>query len=585
MSALRSSAIIARLVKVLAFLLLSTASAGAQQSTANPAAAAERFASVAQRAVAHQLDYAPVIAYFTGLPAPDHRRWSDRSPAAIAAYERRSDALLAELRAIDPSVLGKERINYDILREQLEAEVQQRVCRSELWDVSHMNGWHLAMVRVAQEQPVGTESERTQALERWGAVPQVVDQEIRNLESGLSAGYTSPKSVVQRVIQQVDGLVGGAASPFLSPAERSDDAAFKTAYAKVVEEKVNPALRRYAGFLRAQYLPKAREPLGIVANPGGKECYQASLRSYTTLDRTPQQVHDLGLATVTRNAAVVADLGERKFGTRDLPTIIRKVKDAPDNKFASEEELVKFSREAVQRSRELSVPVFRVMPAQPVLVEPFLPFMRGSGASSHYESQVDASKPAYYRIQSENWATESRGGAEITAVHEAYPGHHMQIALSRTVEQSAVAKLSFNSAYIEGWARYSEMLAEELGMYSTDYALITRRIWPARGMVADPGLHVLGWTRQQTTKYFTDTGRFTEKEAEDLADRMAVLPGQLTAYDSGGLEIMGLREAAKEALGDRFDVREFHQVVLGDGVVTLGTLRRNVEAWIAQRAR
>ena len=552
---------------------------------ASASVAREQFEALAQRAVAHQLDYAPILAYFTGLPAPDHRRWPDRSAQAIEAFERTNDQLLAELRRIDPAALPPGSATYDILKEQLESEAQLRVCRSELWEVSHMNGWHLAMVSVAQEQPVGTADERAQALQRWGAAPRAIDQEITNLRRGLSAGYSAPKSVVQRVIKQIGGLAGAAPdkSPLASPAARSDDAPFKAAFQTLIAEQVNPALQRYKDYLEKEYLPKARDALAVVANPNGKECYQASLRSYTTLDRSPQEVFDIGRSAVERNAAVVADLGERKFGTRDLAAIIRRVKEAPDNHFASQDELVAFSRAVVDRARTQSAPLFAAMPGQVVLVEPFREFMLGSGASSHYESQVDASKPAYYRIATDTWSDETRGAAEITAMHEAYPGHHMQISFARMLEQSPVSKLSFNSAYLEGWARYSEMLAEEAGMYDTDYALISRRIWPARGMVADPGMHVLGWSREETTQYLRDTGRFSQQESEDLVDRMAVLPGQLTAYDSGGLEIMALRERARRELGERFDIRDFHQVVLGQGVVPLGTLRRNVDAWIARR--
>ena len=558
-------------------------STGAGAASASVARA--QFETLAQRAVAHQLDYAPILAYFTGLPAPDHRRWPDRSAAAVAAFERTNDQLLAELRRIDPGALPPGSATYDILKEQLESEVQLRACRSELWDVSHMNGWHLTMVSVAQEQPVGTADERAQALERWSAAPRAIDQEIDNLRRGLSAGYSSPKSAVRRVIKQIGGLAGAAPdkSPLASPAARSDDGPFKAAFQTVIAAQVNPALQRYKDYLEKEYLPKARDALAVEANPDGKECYQASLRFYTTLNRSPQGVFEIGRKTVERNAAIVADLGERKFGTRDLAVIIRKIKEAPDNRFASKDALLDFSRAVVERAHTKSAPLFAAMPEQVVLVEPFREFMLGSGASSHYELQVDASKPAYFRIDTDNWSDETRGSAELTAVHEAYPGHHMQISFARTLEQHAVSKLSFNSAYIEGWARYAEMLAEESGMYQTDYVLMSRRIWPARGMVADPGMHVLGWSREQTIRYLLDTGRFSPRESEDLVDRMAVLPGQLTAYDSGGLEIMALRERAKGELGERFDIGDFHQVVLGQGVVPLGTLRRNVEAWIAQR--
>lgn len=540
--------------------------------------------SLAERMVALQLDYDPTLSYGSGLPVDDHRRWADRSPEAIRAFERKQDALLQQLNAVDArNISAADRRTYAILKEMLESERQSRICKSELWAVGHMHGWQLGVVRVAQEQPVRTIDERAQALERWSAVPRMIDQEIANLRAGIAAGYSTPKSVVARVIKQVEGLASGAIdkSPLLSPAQRSDDTAFKTAYRSVIADQVLPAFARYRDFLQRDYLPRARAELGVAANPDGVACYQASLRATTTLNRTAQKVYDVGAAAVARNLADAVERGQKLFGTRDLTQIIERVNAAPDNRFASEEEFIAYSRQAVDRARVRTAPLFHAMPGQTVFVEPFREFMRGSGASPHYERQPDPAKPAYYRIGSENWKTTTRGDAELTAVHEAYPGHHMQISFGQTLPQTPLAKLSSNAAYVEGWARYSEVLAEEAGMFDNPYAPISRRIWPARGMVADPGLHVLGWSRKQTVDYLMNTGAFgSVVEAEDMVDRMASLPGQLTAYDSGGLEILALREDAKATLGNRFDLRDFHRAVLDAGVVPLGELRVQIEQWV-----
>jgi uncharacterized protein (DUF885 family) len=157
----------------------------------------------------------------------------------------------------------------------------------------------------------------------------------------------------------------------------------------------------------------------------------------------------------------------------------------------------------------------------------------------------------------------------------------MQISFARTIASGPVSNLLFNSAYAEGWARYSEALAEEAGIYRTRYALMTRRLWPARGMVVDPGIHVMGWTREQAIAFIRESGRFPGTEADDMVDRIAALPGQLTAYDSGGLEIMALRREAEQSLGDRFDLRKFHARVLESGTVPLWALREHIKDWIA----
>ena len=223
------------------------------------------------------------------------------------------------------------------------------------------------------------------------------------------------------------------------------------------------------------------------------------------------------------------------------------------------------------------------MPVQPAVVEPLKPEQRNTGVSSHYEPDPDDRKPGVYRINLDHPEADRRGAAEITLVHETWPGHHLQLALARGVgKRHPLSALAFNSAYVEGWARYSEALSEEAGIYTTPYAQISRRLWPARGMVVDPGIHMFGWTREQAVQFMAESGRFSPETSAEMVDRIAAMPGQLTAYDSGGLEIVALRREAEAALGDRFDLKQFHQRVLGDGVVPLAFLRERVQAWIAE---
>ena len=572
-----------------AALALSFTGCASPVATTALATADSALDALAARMVAEQVAYDPASAYSIGVPAPDHRRWPDRSPDALAAFERQQDTLVAELRGIDPDRLSPpKRFIHAGMIERLEASHHERICRFELWDVNHMGGWHLGLANVARDQPVATPEERSQALERWAALPDLVDQEIANLRRGLAENYSAPKAVVARVIRQIDGIVSAEPErlPFYAPAQRTDDEAFKARLREILAGPVKEAFLRYREFLREEYHPRAREPLGVGANPNGTQCYEASLRSYTTLRRSPQEVFELGRMTVEGNLARVRELGRERLGTGDLAEIVRRIPQAADNKFGSEEALIQFSREVVARARVRSESLFRSMPRQEMRVEPFHAYRRGSGGSSYYERQIDPNLPAFYRINSETWQSDTRGGAEITAVHEGYPGHHMQISLATSTASGPISNLLFNSAYVEGWARYSEALAEEAGIYRTPYALMTRRLWPARGMVVDPGLHVMGWTRQQVIDFIRASGRFGGPEADDLVDRIAILPGQLTAYDSGGLEIMALRRQAEAALGAHFDLRLFHQRILENGVLPLPVLRAHVEAWIeAERRR
>jgi uncharacterized protein (DUF885 family) len=545
--------------------------------------ASEEVQALATKMVALSLEADPPTAYFTGLPPPTHARFADHGPQALRALERQEDALWARLNALDAKALqGTDLTTYAVLREMLEANRGLRVCHAEQWAVSHMFGWQLQFPEIAGKQPVETAALREQALQRWRSVPRYVDTEIAQLRAGLAQGYSVPKSVVRRVLKQLDGLLAAKPeeSAFASPAKRSDDAAFQKAFTAVLSTRVYPALRKYRQFLEKTYLPKARDSLALSALPNGKACYAAYLRYFTTLDRPPQEVFELGQQTVAKNVAEVKALGQKAFGTSDFAEIIARLKTDPANHFTSEEEVFRYTRELVEKAQQACTGSFLKMPSRAIEVHPYPDYMKGSGVSSHYEFEPDPAKPSRYMLQLDDWKEQLRSDAAITAVHEAWPGHHLQIATADATAQNELSRLAFNAAYIEGWARYAEALSEELGLYDNDTTKMARRAWPARGMVADPGLHLYGWTREQVTAYARETGRFNQAVAEELADRIAVMPGQLTAYDSGGLEFRALRSQAEAALGPRFDLRQFHQVVLENGNLPLLQLRVNVEAWI-----
>jgi len=568
-------------------LIVGVNGATARAPEATPAA---RLDALANRFVKEYVAHDPTVTYWTGVPTQDHSRFPDRSPKALADFDRLEAKDLAELNAIDAKALSPaSRVTYAVLREQLESDLQVRVCKTELWNVNHMTGWQNNFADVAEQQPVGSAVSRSQALQRWKSLPRYVDIEIANLRRGLAANYAAPKSLVKRVIAQMDTLSSGDVekSPFYSPAARDPDPGFRNAFARLLRDSINPALRRYRNFLSEDYLPHARDGVAMSDLPNGSACYQALLRSYTTLNRTPQEVFDLGQRTVEANKAEVIRLGTALFGTTDFGRIIEMSKARVENHFQSKDELLQFSRSTVLRAKTRTATLIDRLPRQDAVVEPERDFEDAAGASSHYDPNPDVSQPGVFRIELGKWQTETRADAELTAVHEVWPGHHLQIALAREIApQTSISKLSSNSAYIEGWARYAEALGEEAGIYETEETKILRRVWPARGMVVDPGLHAFHWTRQQAVDYLVATGRFDPKAADATVDRIAAMPGQLTAYDSGGLEIKALRAEAEQALGTLFDLREFNRVVLESGVVPLTELRFHVMAWIdARRAR
>ena len=539
---------------------------------------------VADRYYEYTLTQHPETAYFSGITLDRHDGLSDNSPEARMAEEAEIDAMLEALSAVDANSLrGRpEWITHAYLSQTLRDSVAQRVCRSELWNVNQMGGWHLGATRVAQLQPVGTPEFRQQSLGRWTAFVGYIDQEIENLRNGVDLGYSAPKSVVLRVIGQIDGLLAldVEQSPFYSPALRDDDEAFAAATRALVEERINPALHRYRDYLVGPYVAHAREALSVTANPDGRACYEASLRGYTTMDRSGEEVYELGRKTVAANMARVIELGRAAYELDDFKAIMDTVKADPGDRFSSKEELLEFSREMVRRAEAEMPRWVGEMPTQAVAVVPFDEHEEGTGRSAHYRPG-NADRPAEYRIPLHEPENQSRGNAEAVAFHEAWPGHHLQVAVSQAVEGlHPVTQITWFSGPGEGWARYSEALAEEMGLYQTVSGPIRRRAWPARGMVVDPGIHLFGWTREQAIAYMTESGRFAEERGDEMVDRIAILPGQLTAYDSGGLEIVALREQAEKALGERFDIREFHDRILENGTIPLMQLRSHIEDWI-----
>lgn len=549
-----------------------------------------RLNALADRYVERALERVPETAYFTGLPASTHARLADNTLEALAEWQSFEDEMHSALQAIEPDQLDtREWIAWGGLKELLEASRGLRVCRNELWQtVNHMFGWHLRMSFVAARQPVATEQQRAEALQRWRSLPAYIETEIVNLERGLEQGYSAARPVAQAMLKQIEQMTAASVQnwPLYSMAERAGDEAFTAALAELIETEIRPAVGRYRDFLQQTYIPAARQTLALTALPDGATCYRAMLRDYTTLHRDPADVFALGKNTVNSNVEQVLGLGKQLFGVNGLHAIVAHVNSAPDNRFESEEHLVEHSRLIVRESRNKVSPYFLSLPDAPVVVEPFPEYQRGSGRSSHYQPPGSAGEPGEYRISLDFWRTETIGGAEITAVHEAWPGHHLQIAkaLAQT-DQHPVTKLAGSSGYTEGWARYSEHLAEEAGIYAVPHARITRRLWPARGMVVDPGIHVYDWTVEQASAFLAESGRFSPEESIAMITRIAAIPGQLTAYDSGALVIFELRREAEQVLGKNFDIRHFHERVLENGALPLWQLQSHVRKWIASESK
>jgi uncharacterized protein (DUF885 family) len=572
----------------MATLLWTAVANAAEQPKPRIEGHAARVVELADTYVAEYIKSFPEQATFSGVTLPHHDGLSDNSLAALERWEGLEDSWSKELAKIDSAALfGKpEWVVLGFLREAVEASRQLRVCRYELWPVNQMSGWPFMTTQLAAIQPVGSELARREALARWSKLPTYLTHELDNLREGLRRGYTTPKPNVELFIKQVDEMLAKPVEewPMYSPAARDESPEFKQAWAALLSKQIKPAAERYVQFLKNEYLGKARENIAIKANPQGEQCYQASFRSYTTVDRPAKETFELGRREVERNLADALAIGKKDLQANTLPTLLHRLNEDRQNRFTSRDELLAYARAAVERAKVHMPKWFARVPEAKITVEPYPDILERTASDSYWPAAQDGSRPAMYRISLYSFAQTTRSNTEITAFHEAYPGHHLQLALAAERPTShPITRLVINSGFAEGWARYAEALSEEMGLYSSTYALANRRLWPARGMVIDPGIHMFGWTREQAVAFAAESGRFEPEVAKALVDRVAMWPGQLTAYDTGALEFFSLRKQAQETLGSRFDIREFHSVLLENGTVTLPMLREQVAHWLKNK--
>ncbi len=564
---------------------------GSTPPGAAPAASsAPRVKGVADEFFAAFVQRFPEQATLFGLADAPHDRLTDQTPSARQAWQAREDEWLARLQAIDTAgIVGTaDAPVYAIMRQTLEANRASRVCRLDLWGVSQLFGWQVNFPRLARLQRVGSPEARAQALARWQAIPRFIDQDIGNLREGLNQGYTAPRTNVEAVLRQVDALLEGAPdkSPFAGFIERDSTPEFRQAIVMVVRDRINPALRRYRTFLAEEYLSRARTTPGVSSLPHGTECYRARLRFFTTLELDPRQVHELGLAQMSRIEAEMRTIGQRSFGTADVPALLERLRTDSQYTFRSREEVIAAADSSIVRAKAAMPKWFGRLPKAPVIVDPCQAFEEASGCPGSYvPAAEDGSRPARYRINAGDPTHKPRASAEATAFHETIPGHHLQIALAQERPGAhPITRFFFNSGFVEGWALYAERVADEMGLYTSDLdrmGLLSNDALRAARLVVDPGIHALGWSRQRAVDYMLAHTAQSRGFVESEVDRYIITPGQATAYMIGRIEIERVRAEAEQRLGKRFDIRAFHDRVLEDGSVPLGLLRANIERWLA----
>jgi uncharacterized protein (DUF885 family) len=562
------------------------AGCGAPPKSAAPATAADdRVKALADAYLEGWFARNPDQGTYYGVPGRHHDQLPDNSLEALAAWQQKEDAWLTEALAIDPATIQSASLKatYAIVREAIEGSIGTRLCHFELWPVSQMTGWHVQFGYLVTVQPIGSGEARKEALARWSALPKYIDTEIANLREGLKRGYLAPKLNVRIVIGQLETLIAQADTPFLSPAARDEDPAFKQSFTAVVRDQLTPAFTRYRDFLERDYLPAARDQIAIAGNPDGARCYDAAVRAHSSLAIPAGQIHEIGLKEVDRLVREMGAIAERSFHTSDVKALLERLRTDRQYLFTGRQELIDYSIAALARAKTAAPHWFGLLPKADVRIEPY-PAYREPAPGEYNAPAEDGSRPALFYISTYQAERKSRAGIESTAFHETIPGHHLQnaIAIERR-EIHPIGRYIGSSGYSEGWALYAEALADEMQLFSSDVdrlGMLSSQAFRAVRLVVDSGMHVFGWERQRAIDYMLAHTTETPDDVAAEIDRYIVWPGQATAYMLGMLEIQRLRAGAREKLGARFDIKAFHDRVLEDGAVPLGYLTGKIRSWI-----
>lgn len=563
---------------------------GASSEERARADASRRVLALSDAIVDAEFEQNPERVAYLRPPGARYDRLPDDSLEAVAARARREDAWADELASQAGVALDEPaRLAFGIATEVLAVRKATRVCRLELFTVSQMGGLQVRLSNLAQAQPVGTADLRAQALARFRAVPAYVDAHIANAREGIRTGYVGADVNASQVVEQLDKLLALPVreSPFFSPALRDPDPDFARAFEAVVREAIAPSLAKLRDFVRSEYLPRARSNPSIASTPGGDACYVALVRRNTSLALAPDEVHARGQAALRSITLEMEALSKKSFGGAAPRDVLARFRADAAYKYKDKADVVRRAEAAVERATAAMPRAFGLRPRANVVVEPIPSFQEKTSPAHYLAAALDGSRPAAYRIRVYRAENESFVSGESIAFHETIPGHHLQVAIAAEQDHlPRVARFLGSAAYSEGWALYSERLADELGLYSGDadrFGMLSSAAFRAARLIVDTGLHAKGWSRQRAIETLLAATALSPDNAAAEVDRYIAWPGQATAYMIGYLEIAALRLEAEGALGARFDLRSFHDAVLANGNLPLPALRARIVAWIQSR--
>ncbi len=539
----------------------------------------------------------PIQATVRGVPGYNHLL-QDLSLATLERERARERRALERLKALDGKALrGQDRVSYELLLDKMELAVEaQQFTDADALLLSTLGGVHNILPRTAQVTPFRTPEDYRDYIKRIRATPKLVDDTIARLKLGLASGWMSTKPVLDRIVAAIDAhLVDNVAqSALMSPFARMADgvpeaerAALAADARRAIADDYQPALRRFKAFILNDYRPKAPDIAGLASFRGGTRYYEFLIRARIVRGRTAEQIHALGLAEVQGLRKEIGEIAKTVGFKGTTDEFIANLRTDKKFFFDSPEAVLSAYRAMAPRVDPQLPKLFHKVPRMPYAVRSMTPAESASSTAANYQiGSLALGTSGYFTINSLGYASEAKWRTETLFLHEAVPGHHMQSARAAEIEglHPWRSQATFNIAYGEGWALYAESLGYDIGMYKDPYqhyGNLQARLFRAARLVVDTGIHAYNWPRDKAVAYMVQQGGVDQEFADSEVDRYFSNPAQALGYLLGYHKMRELRARAESALGARFNVKDFHAVVIDNGPMPLAVLEKLVDEWIA----
>jgi uncharacterized protein (DUF885 family) len=570
----------------------------AASATPSVAAQSKALSSLFTQIWEDRLKHSPEFASSIGDKRYDDQL-TDYSTQALNATLARGRDYIEKLSEIDTTGLtDQEKLSADLMLRQLIEE--QEGAKFKEWEmpVNQFYGFHTDLAQLPERLQFDSVKDYDDYITRLKKIPNAFSQIMTNMDLGADEGRVQVRYLMEKALVQTQALANQKQeeSPFALPLKKfpktvsaAEQKRISSEMLDAISTNVLPSYKRFAGFLKAEYIPKSRKEIGATALPDGEAYYAFRIRQSTTLNKTAAEIHQIGLDEVKRDEAEMLAI-VKSLGFADIRTFSAALKSNPKEHPTSAEALIDDYKGYIAGMKPRLPELFGRLPKAPLEIVPVPAYMEKDQSAAYYDNgTADGSRPGRVYVNEYNFAERSLAPVEAVSYHEGIPGHHLQISIAQELTGiPEFRKYTYYTAYTEGWGLYSERLGKDVGFYKdpySDYGRLEADIWRAIRLVVDTGVHSQHWTRQQMVDYFHDHSAIDETNIQSEVDRYIAWPAQALGYKMGQLKILELRERAKTALGPKFDIKAFHDQVLDSGALPMDVLEQRIDAWIAAQKK